>query len=82
MTRADYIHAWALRHAERLLFVVSCMVFGVLGLLGRLTAFVMGPLPSGSLDNAVNMAIGLGCLAAAAAAARRLHRRPCHFVSK
>jgi hypothetical protein len=81
MTRAADIHCWLLRHAERLLLIVGCLFFGVLGIVGDLTTFLLGsPLndPSSAirLDGVVNVFIGGCCLALATIEAHELTRRP------
>jgi hypothetical protein len=79
MTRPAEIHDWVLRRAGWLVLIVSCVFFGVLGLAGHLTTFLIGSSldePAGPirLDGFVNIILGACCIACAAMAARRAIR--------
>jgi hypothetical protein len=77
--RGDDIRCWLLRHAERLLLIVGCIFFGVLGLTEHLTTFLLGsslddPSAVIHLDGVINVSVGTCCVVVAAIAARRLPR--------
>lgn len=81
MTRSDEIHPRLLRHADRLTVIVWCAFFGVLGVAGQLTPFLLGsslgtPSSAIRLDAILNVSVGVCCLTVAAIVAHGLRRRP------